>query len=50
LANILQTRTKETVLVMELCSEGSLQKILGEPENVFGLAEESFVDFFSQFG
>ena len=35
---------------MELCTEGSLQKMLAEPEHVFGLAETLFLNFFFQFG
>jgi len=35
---------------MELCTEGSLQKMLSEPEHVFGLREVLFVNFFTQFG
>ena len=35
---------------MELCTEGSLQKMLSEPQHVFGLREALFVSFFIQFG
>ena len=35
---------------MELCNEGSLQKMLSEPQHVFGLRETLFVSFFLQFG
>jgi hypothetical protein len=34
---------------MELCNGGSLQKILSEPATVYGLPEETFMDFFRQF-
>ena len=34
---------------MELCTEGSLQKMLSEPEHVFGLRETLFISFFFQF-
>jgi len=46
----LQSHTKDTVLLMELCNEGSLQKMLSEPQHVFGLRETLFVSFFLQFG
>jgi len=46
----MQTRSKEAVLLMELCTEGSLQKMLLEPEHVFGLCEMLFLNFFFQFG
>ena len=38
------------MLIMELCTEGSLQKMLSEPEHVFGLRETLFISFFFQFG
>ena len=38
------------MLLMELCTEGSLQKMLSEPQHVFGLHEILFVSFFTQFG
>lgn len=34
---------KQKVLVMELCSGGSLLNLLDEPENSFGLSESEFV-------
>lgn len=34
---------KQKVLVMELCSGGSLLNLLEEPENVFGLPESEFL-------
>ena len=47
---LLQSRTKDSVLLMEMCTEGSLQKMLSEPQHVFGLLETLFLSFFLQFG
>lgn len=44
-----ESRSKDTVLLMELCTEGSLQKMLSEPQHVFGLREALFISFFIQF-
>ncbi|CAM9877328.1 unnamed protein product [Lampetra fluviatilis] len=35
--------TKQKVIIMELCSGGSLYTILDEPENAYGLAEGEFL-------
>ena len=38
-----QVPNGKTVIVMELCTGGSLHSILQEPENLFGLAEDEFL-------
>jgi len=40
-----QSQGNDRVLIMELCTGGSLFKILEEPENAFGFDEEEFVIF-----
>lgn len=42
--------TGRDVLIMELCQGGSLQKILYEPQNAFGLAEDEFLMVFKHVG
>lgn len=43
------TKTSDVALIMELCSEGSLQKRLSEPEFVHGLRESDCIIFITQF-
>ncbi|XP_078465951.1 serine/threonine-protein kinase TBK1 [Lampetra fluviatilis] len=38
-----ENNTKQKVIIMELCSGGSLYTILDEPENAYGLAEGEFL-------
>ena len=38
-----QTSSTGKVLVMELCSGGSLFHILEEPENIFGMEEQEYL-------
>ena len=44
---MLQTVSKERVIIMELCAGGSLFSILEQPENTFGFVEEEFIVFFN---
>jgi TANK-binding kinase 1 len=44
-----ESHTKENVLIMELCSEGSVYDLLCRPENAHGFPEIQFVDFFRDF-
>jgi len=37
------------VLIMELCSEGSVYDLLCRPENFYGFSETQFVEFFADF-
>ena len=48
--SVMQSRSGDSVLLMELCTEGSLQKMLSQPEHVFGLRQTLFISFFIQFG
>jgi len=47
---IAQTRTKEKVLVMELCTEGSVHDLLTKPEYAHGLPEAEYVAFLFDLG
>ena len=38
------------MLVLELCVGGSLEKVLHQPHNAFGLEEEEFLLVFKQVG
>ena len=39
---ILQVRYKYKVIIMELCTGGSLYEVIDSPENAFGLDEAQF--------
>ena len=45
-----QLSTGCDVLIMELCSGGTLDKMLHEPENAFGLDEDEFLLVFKHVG
>ena len=40
---VFQTRSPDEVVIMELCEGGSLQHVLDQPENYYGLPEEEFM-------
>lgn len=46
----LQSHTKDRVLIMEMCSEGSVYDLLCRPENAFGFSETLFIGFFNDLG
>lgn len=43
LLGIEETVNNDKVIIMELCSGGSLSKVLSEPENAFGLDDVQFL-------
>lgn len=47
---VFQTHTKEHVLVMELCSEGSVYDMINKPEYYFGFPESELLVFLQDFG
>jgi TANK-binding kinase 1 len=46
----MQTSTNSKVLIMELCTGGSLYNMLDNPENAFGIPENEFFNVLNDVG